>query len=80
MNLSPSGTMLVCQAANKTIELFNIYQGSDITRRKNRRIKRAKKKNLKIDFSSSSSIFTKLKTSTTWAKSEIAEVRIKTIE
>lgn len=44
MNLSPSGTMLVCQAANKTIELFNIYQGSDITRRKNRRIKRAKKK------------------------------------
>lgn len=44
LHLNPSGRMLVCQAAGKTLELFHVFEGQDIARRRRRRQSRVKKK------------------------------------
>lgn len=44
LHLSPSGKLLVCQAANKISELYHVFDSQDIARRRRRRINRAKKK------------------------------------
>ena len=49
MKLSPKGGLLLCQSANKTAELFCIYDEQNIARRRRRRISRQKKKGEKGD-------------------------------